>query len=180
MKRNKGKIVRIISGRDGKHMRNSRAQEIASDYQGNTWFIKELSKGLSLEESLLHPEFPTNCFNWVLGHVVWRRSVALEVLGEEPFWRPETCVIYKTGSEPLSDRAKARDLSHLIQDLGATESQITNVLMEMSEEELDRKVETDRGEKSRWEHLAGLHWHETFHMGQLELLRSFMDSRREQ
>ncbi|NIQ10155.1 MAG: hypothetical protein GWN61_15565, partial [candidate division Zixibacteria bacterium] len=31
---------------------------------------------------------------------------------------------------------------------------------------------TDRGEKPVGQHLSGLAWHETFHTGQLDLLRS--------
>lgn len=42
---------------------------------------------------------------------------------------------------------------------------------------LDRLVINERGEKTTAEHLEGFLWHETYHIGQLDILRAFIRSR---
>ncbi len=64
-----------------------------------------------------------------------------------------------------------RSLDALLADLDATAQRIATALATMSEADLARLVKTDRGVKSVAHHVAGLHWHETYHTGQLELLR---------
>jgi uncharacterized damage-inducible protein DinB len=62
-------------------------------------------------------------------------------------------------------------MEKLIGDLDLSQKRIAEALGQMSEGELLQEAETDRGLKPVAQHLAGLHWHETYHTGQLELLR---------
>jgi hypothetical protein len=41
-------------------------------------------------------------------------------------------------------------------------------------------VENDHGPKRAIEHLRGFHWREAYHIGQLDILRAFVESRRQQ
>jgi hypothetical protein len=51
-------------------------------------------------------------------------------------------------------------------------------LEDVSEEWLEEKHSNYRGEKTRYEHVASFHWHESFHLGQLEILKAFIKSKR--
>lgn len=159
-------------------MAAARAESLTKDYEGNTWLIQRLCEGLSHAESLIQPDFEANCFNWVLGHIVWRRNVVLAVLGGTSLWPDGIDERYRTGSPPLVPGDEARDLALLLDDLAASTAQIAHLLGEATEAFLDEVVATDRGENSRRQHLANFHWHETFHVGQLDLLRALALSRR--
>lgn len=153
------------------------AESLLEDYEGNSWFISRLCEGLSHEETLIQPGFEANCFNWVLGHIISRRNSALEVLGLDPIWSAELISLYKTGSDPISPE-NARELDLLIEDLAKSDQLIKVTLEDITEDFLGDTVETDRGQKERLEHLEGFHWHETIHMGQLDMLRALALSRR--
>ena len=61
-------------------------------------------------------------------------------------------------------------------DFEESQTRILAVLQNISPEELDTVVETRFGERPVGQHIAGLHWHETYHTGQLELLRALAKS----
>ena len=63
---------------------------------------------------------------------------------------------------------------NLLRDLQSSQEILSNVLSNLSNEEFNEVVKTSRGKKPRWQHIRGLHWHEAYHLGQLELLRSFI------
>jgi hypothetical protein len=154
------------------------AESVLDDYEGNSWFINHLCDGLSHEESLIQPGFEANCFNWVMGHIVSQRISVLEVLGLEPIWSPDIFSLYKTGSDPISPK-NARKLSLLIEDLAESDRLLKDALENVTGDFLEDVVETDRGEKQRLKHLEDFHWHETIHIGQLDMLRALALSRRE-
>jgi hypothetical protein len=151
---------------------------LCSDIEGSNWFIHILAEGLSQPESLLQPGFSELSFNWVLGHIVTRRDTALRVLGVEPVWGEAESALYRSGSPPLKNGSPALPLSRLLGDLDASKDRLVTKLGSMTEAELQEAVETDRGLKPRWEHLNGLHWHETIHVGHLDLLRDLILSKR--
>lgn len=153
------------------------AETMLDDYEGNSWFINRLCDGLSHEESLIQPGFEANCFNWVMGHIVSRRNSVLEVLGLEPIWSTDIFSLYKTGSDPISPE-NARKLNLLIEDLAESDDLLKDALENVTGEFLEDIVETDRGEKQRLKHLKDFHWHETIHIGQLDMLRALALSRR--
>lgn len=151
---------------------------LCSDIEGSNWFIHILAEGLSQQESFLQPDFGGKSFNWVLGHIITRRNTALKVLGAEPFWGQAETALYQSGSPPLGEGSPSHALSSLLVDLDNSKGRLVEKLNLMTEAELNEAVETDRGLKPRWEHLNGLHWHETIHVGHLDLLRDFIFSRR--
>ena len=157
-------------------MTTPRAQALIDDCAANAWLIHRHADGVSDEASLRQPPFPANCLNWVLGHIVWRRTSALAVLGLASPWDEATAARYRTGSEPLRSPDDARPFSQLLADLDATQAVLSAALEAMDDAALDRAFENDRGEKRVIEHLQGFHWHETYHLGQLELLRAFCES----
>ena len=160
-------------------MPTSKAQQLIDDYAGNTWLIERHVEGLSHEESVLQPPFPANCLNWVLGHIISRRNSALQLLSAVPIWPEEVTNRYRSGSDPIKNAGEARELPALLQDLAQTQARIAQALEEAPPEKLNEVVETDRGTKPVWGHLAGLHWHETYPTGQLDILRAMALAQRE-
>ena len=155
-----------------------RAQALIAGYETNTWMIHDHVDGVSEEESLLQLPFEANCLNWILGHIVSRRNSALEALGLEGLWDSGTAARYKTGSEPIREAAGARRFPDLLVDLDRSQQALAGALSEATEASLPQIVENDRGAKPAVEHLEGFHWHETYHIGQLDILQAFIASKR--
>lgn len=161
-------------------MASEKGQALAQGYEANTWLIGRLTEGVSHEESLLQLPFDANCLNWVVGHIVHGRNTALTVLGEPALWPEEVAARYRTGSRPITGLGAARELAALLVDLQATHERLVDALGAMDDEALAETAVTDRGEKPRAEHVSGLQWHETYHIGQLELLQALAISQRDQ
>jgi hypothetical protein len=118
--------------------------------------------------------------NWVLGHIVRGRNTALILLEAEPVFDEELANRFKTGSPPVTGPEDAVDFEALVKDLNISQERITAALAEISPEGLAQPKTTERGEKAAGQHLSGLAWHETFHTGQLDLLRSLAQAVRSQ
>jgi uncharacterized damage-inducible protein DinB len=99
-------------------------------------------------------------------------------LGQDPIWPEEVTTKYRSGSEPIQEPDEARELATLLEELTEAQRRIGDALQQVSAEALAAVVETDRGQRAVGEYLAGLHWHETYHVGQLDLLRAMALSRR--
>lgn len=151
-----------------------RAQALIDDYETNTWLIHNHVDGISDEASLLQLPFQANCLNWILGHIVWRRNSALSALGLSPMWAEAIASKYMSGSDPIKTQAGAKRLTELIADLDQTQQALSTALKAITDAELDQVVVNDRGEKRVIEHLQGFHWHETYHIGQLDILRAYI------
>ncbi len=152
------------------------AQSLSRSYGSTHWLIGKLVDGLSNEESLIQPQFEGNCLNWVLGHILAGRNEALSYLGAEPIWDDSEAARYKTGSPPIMEAAQALTLERLLEDFAQSQARILAALERITPEELGEVVETRFGERPVAQHIAGLHWHETYHTGQLELLRAMAES----
>ena len=133
--------------------------------------IKMQTDGLTNGDSLLQPPFRGNCLNWVLGHIIVGRNNALELLGEEPVWTEQEASFYRSGSEPITAGRQGLPLDQLLDDLTLSQQRIAAALERTSPEELAAEVESRGSERPLGQALSGLHWHETYHTGQLELLR---------
>ena len=159
-------------------MTSPRAQVLIDDYDTNTWLIHRLTEGIADAESVLQLPFEANCLNWILGHIVHRRNSSLAALGRPTFWDEGISARYKTGSDPIKTQADARPFGDLLADLDNSQHALTAALKAATDATLDRSVENDRGVKPAIEHLRGFHWHETYHIGQLEILRAYVLARR--
>lgn len=147
------------------------AETLAQSYASTHRFIWRLTRRLSHEDSLRQPPYEGNCLNWVLGHILARRNLALTLLGATPIWTDSEEARYLTGSSPITQAEQALALEKLLADLDLSQQRIAAALAQATPAELGRPSETDLGSKPIGQQLAGLHWHETYHTGQLELLR---------
>ncbi len=142
--------------------------ETLSFFFGQTWWvIQHMTEGLTHADSLLLPAAGGNCLNWVLGHLVTERDEALGWLGQAPLWTEAETQIYQRRSEPLVEAAQALPLERILGDLAQTQEQMLARLATVTPEELA----APSGESTVGERLTFMLWHETYHVGQLELLR---------
>ena len=146
-------------------------QSLSNSFRFTHMLIKRMTRGLTHEDSVVQPPFQGNALNWVMGHIVASRNEALSYLGAEPVWGDEELVHYKTGSEPITSSEQGLTLEQLQAAFNEAHERLSDRLAEISDEELGVIVETRFGERPVGEHVASLHWHETYHTGQLELLR---------
>lgn len=154
-------------------MPTERAEKLIEEYAGNTWLIHHHVDGITDEQSLRQLPFAANCLNWVFGHILSRRNSSMAALGLDPLWDDATQARYKTGSPPVTGPDDARPFSLLLADLDRSQDLITAALQTATDAQLDTLHHNDRGEKTVFEHLAGFHWHETYHIGQLDILQAF-------
>jgi uncharacterized damage-inducible protein DinB len=133
--------------------------------------IRMQTDGLSHKDSLLQPPFRGNCLNWVLGHILEGRNTALTLLGESPIWDKEMVSRYGRGSEAITQGEQARPLERLLEDLDRSQERIAAALKRTMPEELATVVPFRGSQRPLGQALASQHWHETYHTGQLELLR---------
>jgi hypothetical protein len=126
--------------------------------------------GLTHEQMMLQPPFRGNCFNWVLGHISSNRDHALRLLGAEPVFSEAEAALYRTGSDPMTAAETAVDSQRLVQAIDESQARLAAGLGQASAETLNAIYNEERNQTVA-DRIAGLHWHETYHTGQLELLR---------
>jgi uncharacterized damage-inducible protein DinB len=146
---------------------------LISGFSGNAWVIGRLTEDFTHADSLLVPAYGGNCLNWVLGHVLISRHRVLHLLALDPLWTAEKIDLYETGSEPIEGR-RALSFEGLMADLAGTTEQITGGLGEKSFADMARelpKKSEGQDPQTVGQALLGLYWHESYHIGQMELLR---------
>jgi uncharacterized damage-inducible protein DinB len=147
----------------------TRAETLA-EYYGLTYrVIGRQLEGVTHEESLVQPPFRGNCLNWVLGHILVSREEALTILGEDLPWDESVASRYRRNSDPITSAEQALPLSQLLALLDESQSRILAGLARLSPERIEAREGDDTD--SIGERLTFANWHETYHVGQLELLR---------
>jgi hypothetical protein len=129
------------------------------------------TNGLTHADTLLQLPFRGNCLNWVLGHILVGRNTVLKLLGEPPIWNEGETARYESGSEPITRVEQALPLDKLLHDLDQTQQQIAAALEQITAKDLASVVPFRGGKRAVGQAVADQHWHETYHTGQLELLR---------
>ena len=125
-------------------------------------------EGLTHEDSLVQPPAGANCLNWVLGHVVASRNEILELLGEPPTWTEQESARYDRGSKGIHDAAEARPLPELITAFDRSQERILAGCARLTPERLAERFSERHTIAQR---LGFLQFHETYHVGQMGLLR---------
>jgi uncharacterized damage-inducible protein DinB len=143
--------------------------ETLAEYYGLTYrVIHRQLNGLTNEDSFLQLPFRSNCLNWVLGHIVFSREAILTRLGESLPWTEAEAARYRRNSEPVTGPGDALPLERLLTALDASQERIVASLKRVSDEDLQQPAGDD---ETVDEQITFSHWHETYHVGQLELLR---------
>jgi len=155
-----------------------RAEDLIQDYEFTAMLVHRLVDGLTHAETLIQLPFDVNCLNWVLGHIVTNRSHALEVVGVEHAWQEDVRRLYNTGTENIKSDGESMQVDVLLKYLDESVTLFKTSIENVSDEYLSERFTNYRGEKTRETHLSGFHWHETYHIGQLEIFRALAISQR--
>ncbi|MEZ4656317.1 MAG: DinB family protein [Caldilineaceae bacterium] len=133
--------------------------------------IKGKTEGLTHADSMKQLPFPGNCMNWNLGHILVYRMQYLGVIDGVSKPDPDEFAIYGAGSEPLTDSAKAIPLETLLTRLHAASALVVSALEKMAPEKLSEVFDAERGTTVDDRLQFYLIFHESYHAGQLEILR---------
>lgn len=134
----------------------------------NLWILRSQSDGLTHEDSVLQLPFRGNCLNWVIGHIAGRRDSMLRILGETPLLTEAEARLYETGSEPITNGDEAVRIERLLECLNRGIDRIKAAVETTSHEDFLKPYDDKMTILQR---LQGLAWHETYHVGQTEVLR---------
>jgi len=159
-------------------MTTETADNLIDDYEFTAILVHRHVDGLSQEETLIQLPFEVNCLNWVLGHIVTNRSHALEVVSAKHAWQDDIRKLYNTGTENIKPDGESMQVDVLLKYLDESVELLKAALENVSDEYLSENFTNYRGEKTREGHLSGFHWHETYHIGQLEIFKALAMSQR--
>ncbi|MBN1305291.1 MAG: hypothetical protein JXA13_12715 [Anaerolineales bacterium] len=159
-------------------MSNLKAETILDDTSFTTRIAHHFIDGISHEESLLQLPFEHNCMNWIFGHIVTNRSHVLETLGISHEWAEAVRTLYHQDTPPIKPGSPAIKIETLVRCLDESLDLMVSLLTDASDAFMEETYTNYRGEKTRYEHISSFNWHETFHLGQLEILQAFIQSRK--
>lgn len=149
------------------------APKLIQSFQITTQIINRQADGLSHEQMLLQLPFRGNCFNWILGHIVTNRDKVLVLLGETPLFSEREVARYQRGSDPVVGAETAVHSQRLLDAVQTSQSKIEAALSTIEPEALAAVYDAENNSTVA-DRLDGLHWHETYHTGQLEILRQLV------
>jgi len=147
--------------------------DLAQAYGRNLEIVQMQTAGLTHQDSLIQLPFRANCLNWVVGHILANRCNILDLLGAEDL-RPEVNLDhYERESDPiLGPEEGILVLSELLTHLETTQERLEEALRKESVESLQHPAPyRDRDERPVAYWLFFLFFHDSYHVGQTEILR---------
>ena len=150
------------------------AKELSDLFRVSHYAISVNLEGFTHEQGLVQPPGAGNCVNWVLGHIVASRNGVLRLLGEEPVLHAAIAERYKRGSAPIAGEGEAAPLDLLVRALDQSQQRILDALGRIRELDLNKPAAapgSQTADSSVGGQLSFLHFHESYHSGQLGLLR---------
>ena len=134
--------------------------------------IQSQTEGLSQADTLIQPQPSGNCMNWVLGHILESQVSLLTVLGGISPIDPAGLAIYQRESDPITTgQPGVLPLEHLLEQINAVHAALVACLAEMSDADFSHEIQQGERKVTLGWRLLFLHFHYTYHVGQLELLR---------
>lgn len=154
------------------------AQELSRfltiQFRYTTNLFQRSLEGLSEEDGLRQPQPAGNCANWVAGHVTNSRLGILKLLGRKPPVDPEPYGRYQRSSDPLTAGDGALTLERIRHDFAATGDALAAGLAELTDEAIAAPAPYSPAglpDETIGTLLVMLVFHESYHVGQLGLLR---------
>lgn len=141
----------------------------------NHFVVKTNTGDVSHEESFRRPPDGGNSMNWVLGHILVSRNGLLKVLDLPALPYPEDQLVpYQRGSEPLENVEATLDFEKMVANFDTSQKQIVEAIQKIPAEKLDQKAPfspINNEDETVGSLLAALVYHESYHSGQLGMLR---------
>ena len=135
--------------------------DLIEDYERNRVIVRRQAEGLSHEDSLLQPPGGGgNCLNWTIGHLIVYRDKTIRDAGGEPVLDEARAERYARESDPITEDAdNVIRLPELLDLLDRSQARLADALPGADLEE-------------HWKRFHFRYFHDTYHTGQTELLRS--------
>lgn len=128
--------------------------------------------GLTDADALRQSGFNTNCFNWVLGHIVAGRDEVLRVLGEPAVFGARAERYQREGDPITGPGPGVVPLEELAAALGASGDRIEAVLSGADEAFMTAELPSGEGRTAtRAAQVLFFYFHETYHVGQIDVIR---------
>ena len=148
-------------------------EALIKSFERNLEIIMMQSEGLTHQDSLIQLPFRANCLNWVVGHVLTNRRNIIQLLGIENPFPGVNLDHYERESDPIEGEEEGvLPLDELLRYLEETQVVLTRLLESEPPDTLQRMVPYRTNPErplSYW--LLFLYFHDTYHVGQTELLR---------
>ena len=152
-------------------MRYPDAETLVQIYQRTHYIIHRQTEGISNEDSVIQPPVCGNCMNWILGHILTERSIVLRLLGAEPVMTPAELEKYRRESDPVTAVESAIPFDQLLAKFDLSQELIETALNTITPAELAAQAPVNETTDQVGAIITYIHWHETYHTGQFELLR---------
>jgi len=134
--------------------------------------IEEQTRDLTHTDSLLQPQPGGNCLNWVLGHLITSQMAIISAIGGVPPFNVELIARYERDSEPIhGEEPGVLELSVLLKMLVQINSTVDTLLESLDENAFSREIQIGERKMTLGWRIFFLHFHFTYHIGQLEYLR---------
>lgn len=148
-------------------------ENLAAAYRRNLEIIKMQTEGLTQADSLIQLPFRANCLNWVVGHLLANRCNILNLLGAEDLRPGVNLDHYERESDPIQGPEEGvLVLAELLIHLETAQSRLEAALKKEDQASLQRLAPyRDRSEQTVAFWLFFLYFHDSYHVGQTELLR---------
>ena len=147
------------------------AQQLLAQQFGIMYQLTAMNlDGMTAEQSLAQPPGGGNCANWILGHVVDIQNALMGLVGEAPVW--ESDQLRRASYEPITRASEAIDWETMKSRFFASKDRCLAALASIDDAKLEDTVPHPFGGTcTRAELLNTLASHQTYHAGQLGLVR---------
>lgn len=150
------------------------AEQLIEMYSLTYGVIKRRMEGLTHEDSLLQPLIPSaNCINWLMGHITATRSNILAKLGLPSVWTYEQARRYIPGSHSVDGEGlDALPLDQIVAAYEQSQELLLETLKTLSVDDLlvPDGEEHSPGLPTIGGYLAFYHFHEGYHLAQIDML----------
>lgn len=142
------------------------------NFERNAGYLRTHLAGLTHADALVQPPVNGNCINWIVGHIVCYRNFAMASCGLPLVISSVVADRYERGSAPVTGAAPdVATLETLVQAYWTSHEHLLAYLHTMTQEQAGAIVSAADFTMPRAELLTSFMRHESYHAGQLELLR---------
>ncbi len=149
------------------------AETLIQKFQLTSYIIHRQTEGITNADSVIQPPVRGNCMNWILGHILDERDYILILLGAEPVFDDAARELYQRESSPVTNLTEGLPFDQLMAKFDLSQERIETGLKSITDERLAEIGTAGSRNDQVGALIAYIHWHETYHTGQFELLRQF-------
>ena len=147
------------------------AESLIKKFKLTFYIINRQTEGITNAESVIQPPVRGNCMNWILGHILAERNYVLDLLHADPVLDKAETERYQRESSPVTGLEDGLPFDSLLERLKMSQKRIEDGLKTIGEERLAETGTAGSHTDQVGALIAYIHWHETYHTGQFELLR---------